>query len=342
MTRLDDALAKVAEEESALAQQRRRYDALAQRHKALAAEHAALLDRLAILEGVAALKPRPPRWTAPRRPRSDAAIVVAMLSDTHFDETVRPEDVAGVNAYDRDIAEVRLRAWADGIAGLPKRGPAATLDGLVVLWGGDMVVGPIDLARHHDAADTHFGTLLHWSEQIAAALTMLADTYGQVHVPAVVGNHGRMTAKKRTHLAARDSLDWALAHLVARLTKDDRRISWAIEEASDVAFDLFGRRHLLTHGDQVTGGGGIGGIWPPVMRMVARKQQREAGLGRPFDHLWMGHFHQATFGPSFTVNGSLIGYDGFAAACNFPAAPPEQVAAYVTPAGIGWRTAVRV
>jgi hypothetical protein len=51
------------------------------------------------------------------------------------------------------------------------------------------------------------------------------------------------------------------------------------------------------------------------MRLTARKQQRQAALGHGFDHLWMGHWHQATFGPQFTVNGSLVGYSAFSAAC---------------------------
>lgn len=336
------SLEAAAENESALAVMRRDRDAWKERHRRLSEEHADVVARLEVIEGVMALRPKPPRWLAPKRPKSDAATVVAILSDTHFDESVRQEDVGGVNSYNRDIAEVRLRRWADGVAALPATGPAATIGGLVVLWGGDMTVGPIDMARHHESADTHFGTLNHWCEQIVAALTMLADTYGKVHIPVVVGNHGRMTLKKRTHLAARDNLDWMLAHIVRSELKRDDRITWSIDEAPDAAFDIYGHRHLLTHGDQVTGGQGIGGIWPPIMRMVARKQQREAALGQPFTHLWMGHFHQATFGPSFTVNGSLIGYDGFAASQNFPAAAPEQVVAYVTPGGIGWRSTIRV
>jgi hypothetical protein len=58
--------------------------------------------------------------------------------------------------------------------------------------------------------------------------------------------------------------------------------------------------------------------------------------------MWMGHWHQATFGPSFTINGSLIGYDSFAADMRFAVAPPEQVVAYATQAGIEWRSRIRV
>jgi len=302
------------------------------------------LTRLDVLEGVDRLDPSPPKWTIPKRRKSDAAIVVGMLSDTHWDIIVRPEDVGGVNEYNRTVATERTRTWAEKLAQLPDAGPAADVGGLVVLWGGDMMNGPIDQAHMVDAEDTTLGTLLYWSEQAAAALSLLADVYERVHVPVVVGNHGRQTLKVRTNLKARDNLDWHLAHLVRRQLSSDKRITWQIDEAADAEFMLFDRRHVLTHGDQARGGGGIGGIWPPLMRLTARKQQRQAGLGRPFETLWMGHWHQATFGAGdqFVVNGSLIGPDGYSLANNFALAGPEQVAAFVTPGGIEWRTTITV
>jgi hypothetical protein len=320
---------------------RRENDRLKARLKAADDQLAAALQRLDVLEGIDRLNPRPPKWTTPKRPRSGEVAVVAMLSDTHWDVIVRPEDVGGINAYDRDIATTRTKSWAQQLAALPQVGPTADVAGLVLLWAGDMMNGPIDAAHLVDAADTTLGTLLYWSEQAAAAITLLADAYGRVHIPVVVGNHGRQTMKVRTSLRARDNLDWHLAHLVRRQLAGDDRVTWQIDEATDAEFELFNDRHVVTHGDQAKGGGGIGGIWPPLMRLAARKQQRQASLGRPFSGLWMGHWHQATWGDAFVVNGSLIGHDGWAATNNFPVRPPEQVAAIVTPSGIEWRTTIR-
>ena len=42
----------------------------------------------------------------------------------------------------------------------------------------------------------------------------------------------------------------------------------------------------------------------------------------------------------FTVNGSVVGYSGFSAECNFPVEPPQQAVAYLTGDGLGWRTAI--
>jgi hypothetical protein len=321
---------------------RRENDRLRQAIKAREQELEEAYGRLAVLEGVDSLDPKPPKWTVPKKPRSSSTVVVAMLSDCHWDEIVRPEDVAGVNAYDRTIATARTKAWATKLAELPQSGPSASIEGLVLMLGGDLSCGLIDTLHLVDSDDTVLGTLLYWSEQCAAAIALLADAYGKVHVPVVVGNHGRMTAKKRQHLKARDNTDWHLAHLVRRQLVADERITWQIDEASDAEFEVYDQRHLLTHGDQTKGGGGIGGVFPPIMRMVARKQQRQSALGRPFAHLWLGHFHQTIFGPGWSCNGSLKAYDGFAAENNFPAEPPQQIVSYVTQEGIQWRSTIRV
>ena len=319
---------------------RRENDRLKARAKQLDDRLAEALGRLAVLEGVDALDPKPPRWLMPRKPGPRHALVVAMLSDCHWDEVVYPGDVAGVNEYDRTIATQRTQSWAEQLALLPETGPEADYRGLVLLLGGDLSCGLIDALHLVDSEDTVLSTLLYWSEQAAAAIALLADAYGTVHVPVVVGNHGRMTAKKRTSLAARDNTDHHLAHLIRRLLADDKRVTWQIGESSDAEFPVFDSLHVLTHGDQFRGGSGVGGVIPPIARGVYRKQQRQAQLGRPFAHLWLGHFHQVIYGPGWSCNGSLKGYDGYAAANNWPAEPPAQIASVVTREGIAWRTAI--
>src|SRR5262245_40499135 len=54
-----------------------------------------------------------PHWMAPRkRPPKMAATAVLQLSDLHLDEVVDPAQVGGLGAYNREIAEMRLRRWA--------------------------------------------------------------------------------------------------------------------------------------------------------------------------------------------------------------------------------------
>jgi len=297
---------------------------------------AAMAERLSIYEAVAALKPRPPKWMSPaKRRKGHRATLVALLSDTHFDEVVKPEQMDGFNAYDRHIAELRLRRWAERLVMLGREySHDVTLDGICVLYGGDTLSGDIheELRRTND--DTILGGLLHWQERLAAALALVAEELQlPVHVAATFGNHGRTTEKPHTKNEARTNLDWLLAHQVARHFRDDERFTFDIPEARDVYVQVYDTMHCLNHGNETSGGSGIGGIWPPIMRMKARKAERDMATGRTWDVLAIGHWHQEIFAPQqgLIVNPSMKGYDQFARRHNFRPERPAQLAWLVTP-----------
>ena len=116
----------------------------------------------------------PPSWLAPKGGgKKKHATLTLLLSDTHFDEVVKPEEVAGLNAYDRRIAELRLKLWADNATKMARHYlSGVTYDGVVVMLGGDIFSGDIHEELAQTNEDTMLGSLLHWSEQICASLLM--------------------------------------------------------------------------------------------------------------------------------------------------------------------------
>jgi len=268
-----------------------------------------------------------PTWTTRKRPKKSAATVCALLSDCHFDEIVRFSE-NGQNAYNREIAEQRLRRFADKVIGLSyDQVQGVDIDGLVLLLGGDLVNGSLHDASEHNETPYMPLTVAHWAGQLAACIDRLAEAFPRVHVVSVVGNHGRLTMKPRTAGRARDSWDWLLVHSARQLVSDDT-ITWQIPESHDALVEVYGTTILLTHGDSVKGGGGIGGIWPPIKRLQARLQ-----VHKPHDLLVMGHWHQLTMAASagLIVNGSLKGWDSYAAIYAFSAEPAQQAWWLVTP-----------
>ena len=295
--------------------------------KAASRERDEATARADILEAAGFQKPA--KWPAPKRQRRGTAVACSMLSDCHWDEVVNLDEMRGVNKYDRRIAELRLRRWADKTIEMARDYTAGVdILGLVVPLGGDLVSGDIHDELKESNEATALETVVHWSAQLAAALSTVADHFGPVHCPTVVGNHGRTTRKPRAKLRVKTNLDWLLVTSTARILEGDTRITFDIPESADCAFEVLGTRFLLTHGDQVTGGGGIGGIWPPIKRLQARKQVNE-----PHDVLIMGHWHQlvqaATAG--LIVNGTNKGADEYSAVSNFPVEPPAQAWWLVTP-----------
>jgi hypothetical protein len=274
----------------------------------------------------------PPHWLVPSNPRKSAATLVVMLSDTHFDEVVNPDEMEGLNAYNRDIAVMRLERWAQNVIKLARHYMSGVhYDGIVIILGGDIFTGDIHEELALTNEDTMIGSLLFWSEQLAAAIDLLTTEFKKCHVVSVVGNHGRTTRKPRMKQRVRTNFDWLLAKMVERHFAKDKRVSFTIPESADAFINIYEHGHLITHGDQVSGGGGIGGIYPPIMRMRARKEGRYLQTGKSFRTIWLGHWHQYISTPSMIINGSMKGYDEYAMLMGFGFEQPQQALALITP-----------
>lgn len=272
-------------------------------------------------------------WASPNKPsRKAATTLMLMLSDLHLDEIVEPHEVEGLNAYNRTIARLRLERWASNVVKLSRHYLSGMkYDGAVVMLGGDIFSGDIHEELSETNEDTMLGSFMYWTEQLASALHMLGDEFKRVHVAGVVGNHGRMSRKPRAKLRARTNFDWLLAKQLQRHFRDDDRFTFDVPESTDAIIRVYDSTHLLSHGDQTSGGGGIGGIYPPIMRMRARKAQRFLATGNTFDTLWIGHWHQYMPSPSLIVNGSMKGVDEYAYVNNFAYEEPQQAFAVVAP-----------
>lgn len=322
-----------------LGRARRREEGLRREVATLKAERRELESEAARLKVVATIRAAgvpdaPPDWLV-RTPRDSAAhhaTVMALLSDTHFDEVVRPSEVNWRNAYNREIAEQRLQQFFRKVVQISQDYFASvTYDGCVLMLGGDILSGVI----HDELVETNAATMmqgiLHWTPRLAEGIAYLADTFGRVHVPVVIGNHPRFTRKPRSKLRALDNADWLIGQMLADRLAADTRITFDVPDSTDAFVRVYDTRFLLTHGDQTSGGGGIGGIWPPIMRMRARKLTRYSP-DQAFDWLAMGHWHQLippTQG--LIVNGALVGYSEFSAVNNFKPERAQQAMWLVTP-----------
>lgn len=274
-----------------------------------------------------------PGWlTEVPRKAGSRATPVLMLSDLHLDEVVNPSEMRGMNAYNREIAEARLERTAENFVRVCRDyWSGITYDGVIMMLGGDLLSGEIHDELRESNEDSVLGSLVYWTNPLARIVSLLADEFGKVHVPVVVGNHGRTTRKPRAKFRARSNYDWVLGHSLARTFVNDDRVSFDIPDSADCRVEVYDKAILLTHGDQATGGSGIGGIWPPIMRLAARKRAQGDATGAPFDLMTIGHWHQLVYGPDFVVNGSLKGYDEYAAVSNFAFEPPQQAAWLMTP-----------
>lgn len=288
------------------------------------------------LDRYATIKPQDqkvPKWLAPnRKARGHHGTPVLMLSDLHLDEVVEPAEMDGLNRYNREIAHRRLEEVVNGAVKLT-RGYVSGLqfDGIVVPLLGDIITGDIheELARTNE--DTVQGTIVHWVPALASALSYLADEFGRVFVPCVDGNHDRGTKRTQAKKRAESSNAWVIYNWLADTLRDDDRITFSIGTSPHQRIDIYDTRFLLAHGDAFRSQGGVGGLYPSMLKWLLKMHNLYGTSRNDFDYALLGHWHQLLWGNDFVVNGSLKGYDEYARHNGFGFEEPQQALFIVTP-----------
>lgn len=277
----------------------------------------------------------PPAWTiAPRSAGTGkhVAIVAAQLTDTHFDEVVRPEEVDYINAYNRDIAVLRLKKWVEKVIVITRDYVAGVdIEGMWLPATGDILSGDIHAELKESNEDHLYASAIFWIDQLYAALSALADEFGSLHVSAVVGNHGRSTVKPVFKGRAKSNIEWLMWTVLAQRFAGDSRVTFDVGESMDASVQIYDTTYLLTHGDQFRGGSGISGALAPLMLGQHRKNLRQMATDHPMDLMVMGHFHQYFHLPGLIVGGSMKGYDEYAFGGNFRPEPARQALWITTP-----------
>jgi hypothetical protein len=250
----------------------------------------------------------PPKWILDTREhKGTAGIPTLLLSDLHWGEVVAPSEVFGRNEYNMSIAAQRLERVINTSADLLRSVVVSPggYPGIVVCLGGDMISGGIheELLATDEAPPA--ACVVDLASNLATALTVLADEFGRVLVPCVTGNHGRATRKTWKKKRVETSWDWMLYLMVQQHFKSDDRVRFIVSHDTDVLYTVAGHRYLLTHGDSmgVQGGNGIVGSLGPIMRGRHKIASANADLGRHYDTLVMGHWHQYISLRHVVVNG---------------------------------------
>lgn len=319
--------------QQALAREKRKNLDLNKTVKHLEARNSELTGMLSSIAQVNPADMRVPAWLKPPRTKSvHSATAVLLLSDLHLDERVDLYEMDRLNKYDRDIAHSRLERVVNSTVELMRNYVAGlSIDGIVVALDGDLITGDIhdELARTNEAPVP--ATIAHWVPYLASALTHLADEFGQVFVPTADGNHDRTYKKTPSKKRAESSNAWIIHSWLADTLRDDPRITFSISKAPAQRFDVYDTRFLLTHGDAFRSAGGVGGLYPSMLKYLHRMHALYSAHRNDFDYALLGHWHSLLWGPDFVVNGSLKGYDEYARTNGFGFERPQQALFVVTP-----------
>jgi len=282
----------------------------------------------AILGGVVAVAAEPPDWLVKIKPSGKAQHVpMAIWSDWHCGEVVSLSETNGQNEFNTAIFERRVRRLVEKTIHLCRSHGPGNYPGIVVNLLGDMVSGALHAELLKTDEEEIIPSALRVRDILAWALGQIADEFGKVYIPCTSGNHGRNTMKPQFKRTVFENFDWLIYQLLARHFEKDRRLTFDIPDSNEVSYRVFGLRFLAMHGDMlgVKGGDGIIGSLGPILRGEMKVGKQASAMGRHYDVLLLGHWHQHIMLRRIIVAGTLKGWDEFAAkALRAPPAPPSQ------------------
>ena len=264
--------------------------------------------------------PQKIKFTQRQNGGSDATAFI-IASDWHIEETVRPSDVSGLNEYNLEICDKRVKKFFSNAVKLLKiTQKESRVNQVVLALLGDFISGHIHLELLEN--NTLLPADAIWRVQnylISGINFLLNNSKIELTIICHGGNHGRMT--KRIHHATEqgNSLEVYMYNNIALHFKNNKRINFVIAEGYHTYVDVYDYKVRLHHGHAIRYAGGVGGIFIPVNKAIAQWNK-----GRTVDLDVFGHFHQFKDGGNFICNGSLIGYNAFALSIKADYEKPKQ------------------
>jgi hypothetical protein len=245
------------------------------------------------------------------------------MTDWHLDEVVEPDEMMGMNAYNANIAHLRMQRWLDKVVTLPREYMSGMkIEGLVIPATGDLFTGEIHAELKESNERKLLASVLYWMEPVIGILESLEREYPAVAVHAVVGNHGRLSPKPIFKGRVHDNVEWLFWSVIRDRLKDrGSKVIVNVSPSMDLNVPIYGRNHLLTHGDQFRGGSGISGAFAPLSLGAHRKTKRQMIAGSPMETMVIGHLHQLINIPGVIMGGCMKGYDEYAFGLNLPPDP---------------------
>jgi predicted phosphodiesterase len=251
-------------------------------------------------------------------------IPIIQNTDNHIDEVVTLDQTMGMNEYNFEIAKERSNKFYENVVKLVSHHQSHyNVKQIILAYLGDAIGGWI----HDELAQTNSmspnDAIYNFKSMTVAGLKHLHDALNveKITIVMICGNHSRTTKKLQyanfadTNLEYFMYLDIKNICELAGLTK----FEFVIPRAEMAIFEVLGKRILFAHGNQFKYAGGIGGIFPPMLRWFAQISKSIKA-----DIAFIGHWHQAIFTKRVIVNSSMKGYDAYALSHGLDFEAPSQ------------------
>jgi hypothetical protein len=238
--------------------------------------------------------------------------VVAVASDWHVFEQVRPQEVNDLNSYSPKIAATSVSEFFNGILAWTEiHRNGLKIKTLVLALLGDFVTNML----HEDQKESNAGPV---QEEVMFALNMICSGidlmlakggFDEIKVVCCAGNHARdQKEAKRATGVAQHTYEWLMYRFMAdHKYIGNETVSFQVANGYHNWLDMYGRQVRFHHGDWVRYMGGVGGLTIPMNKAI-----KSWNVGKQADFDIFGHWHQTLNPGLFYSNGSILGYSPYA------------------------------
>jgi len=314
---------------------------LVRHNRQLVEEVARLREQRAIFEHLTGRTPEPVARRELGRGIREAT-AYALLSDLHVETLVRPGDTPTGNAFTLAIADHRLGRFFSGLEWCCKfasgqavsddllrddtptpTGPIKVRD--LELWvGGDLFTNHLH-PENVETAQLGPTKACAWvTDRLISGIDQLLASdcnFESIRIPFNDGNHGRTTRYMNAVTSPDHSWERTIINAVARHYHDvgEKRVRVYAPDSAHTFTKVYDFDLHFHHGHEVKYGGGVGGITIPMNKAVD-------AWSRALDchYSFFGHWHQYIDLDRWAVNGSLIGFDGYAMSIKARPEPARQ------------------
>lgn len=276
-------------------------------------------------EAVSLHTPRQLTITQKKRGRggSGEATAIVQWSDWHIDETVKRSTVNGLNEFNPSIAKKRAAAlFKNTVRVVNTQRHDVTIENLVLHLGGDFIGGYIHEELQQTNSMSPIEGILFAKDLLCTGIDYLIEhgNFKSITVITSPGNHGRTTRKMQYANGYAMNLETMLYHSVANWFEKEKSVKFCIDESEVSYLKVYGKTLRFFHGHQVKFSGGIGGVGVPLYKKLHRWDENTPAY---YNFMCDKHTY-STPTPNCQINGSLKGYDAFAAGCGFRYEEPVQ------------------
>lgn len=253
--------------------------------------------------------------------KESESTAVLLLSDWHYEETVKPQSVNHLNKYNENIATKCIqKTFQTAVKYIKLQQNETYVKTLVVALLGDFISGGIHDELKEGNSMLPGEAIWRVQNHIASGIEyILSNTDVNLIIPCSTGNHSRITEKQRVATDYGNSLEWLMYKNLELYFLKKKRVRFIVNEGYHTYLNVYDYTIRFHHGHSIRYNGGVGGIYIPVNKAIAQwNKSKRADLD------CFGHFHQMRNGGTFISNGSVIGWNPYAIKIKADFEKPKQ------------------